>query len=129
MRLREGGKVSERPQWWIERAAVRRSALDAAVVRLRARLGQYAGVRGALVFGSYARGEVGPDSDLDLIVVRDTDLPQMQRDDDLRASLDLGVPYDLVTLTPEQYERLPRERSFYEQAVREGLWIDAARPG
>ncbi len=121
--------MSERPQWWIERAAVRRSALDAAVVRLRARLGQYAGVRGALVFGSYARGEVGPDSDLDLIVVRDTDLPQMQRDDDLRASLDLGVPYDLVTLTPEQYERLPRERSFYEQAVREGLWIDAARPG
>lgn len=121
--------MRERPQWWIERAAERRRQLDAAVVRLRAQLGRYTGVRGALVFGSYSRGEVGPESDLDLIVVRDTDLPQMQRDDDIRASLDLGVPYDLVTLTPEQYERLPRERSFYEQAVREGVWIDAARPG
>jgi predicted nucleotidyltransferase len=121
--------MSKRPQWWIERAATRQNALAVAVERLRARLGLYRGVRGALVFGSYARGEVGPESDLDLIVVRDTDLAQMQRDDDIRASLDLGVPYDLVTLTPEQYERLPRERSFYEQAVREGLWIDATRPG
>jgi predicted nucleotidyltransferase len=83
--------VSDRPQWWIERARTRQDALDAAVVRLRSRLGLYPGVRGALVFGSYARGKVGPESDLDLIVVRDTDLPQLYRDDDIRASLYLGV--------------------------------------
>lgn len=116
------------PQWWVDRAAARRVKLDAAVRKLQARLGRFHGVRGALVFGSYARGDVGPESDLDIIVVRETELPQRERDDDLRGALGLGVPYDLITLTPEQYERLPRERGFYEQAVREGLWIDAARP-
>lgn len=121
--------MNAKPQWWLERARARRSQLDAAVVRLRERIGAYEGVRGVLVFGSYARGEVGPQSDLDLIVVRDTPLPQTRRDDDLRGSLRLGVPYDLITVTPEQYERLPRTRSFYAQAVREGLWIDAARAG
>lgn len=118
--------MPERPHWWHERAEVRRRVLDAAVERLRASLCGFAGVRGALVFGSYARGEVGPQSDLDIIVVRATDAAQNERDDDIRAALRLGVPYDLVTLTPEQFERLPRERGFYAQAVREGIWIDAA---
>jgi predicted nucleotidyltransferase len=102
--------------------------LDLGVERLRSALPAFSGVRGALVFGSYARHDVGPDSDLDVIVVRETDLPRFRRDDDIRGALRLGVPYDLITLTPEQFARLPKEVEFYAQAVREGIWIDAARP-
>lgn len=116
------------PAWWRARAKTRRERLDAAVQRLKIVLPMLAGVRGALVFGSYARDEVGPESDLDLIVVQDTTLPQTQRGDDFRAVAGLGVPYDLVVYTPEQYERLGRERPFIAQAIREGLWIDAAPP-
>ena len=116
-----------KPQWWLERAAVRKLELAAAVDQLRERLPSYPGVRGALVFGSFARDDVGPESDLDLVVVRETELPPLRRDDDIRRTLDLDVPYDLVTVTLEQYERLSRERSFFAQARREGIWIDATR--
>src|ERR1700722_6736634 len=117
--------MASRPPWWHERAAARRDLLAEGVDRLRATLGSFSGVKGALVFGSYARGESGPDSDLDIILVRETELAPHRRDDDVRASLRLGVPYDLVTLTPVQFERLPRESGFYAQALREGVWLDA----
>lgn len=120
--------MTAKPKWWIAKAEARRVELDLGVGRLRDRLGSFPGVIGVLIFGSYARGDIGPESDLDLIVVRDTSLERGQRDDDIRAHLRLGVAYDLVTLTPSEYERLTRERSFYEQARREGVWIDAARP-
>ena len=125
--LREGRSVPTHPKWWKDRAEARRRQLDAAVERLRDTLPAFDGVRGAFVFGSYARGECGPESDLDILLVRATDLPMLRRDDDVRAKLRLGVPYDLVTITPEQLERLPSQNGFYAQAIREGLWIDAAR--
>ncbi len=117
--------MTTKPAWWCERAAVRRAALDRAVASLRLSLGQFAGVRGALVFGSYARGDVGPESDLDLVIVRESALPRAERDDDIRRALTLDVPYDLVTLTPDEFERYSRERSFFRQARADGMWIDA----
>ncbi len=116
------------PKWWHERAASRREELDHAVERLRTFVRETPHVVGALVFGSYARNEIGPKSDLDVMVVQEpiAGIPPFQHGDALRARLDLGVPCDLIVYTPEQFERLSRERSSVAQARREGLWIDAA---
>jgi predicted nucleotidyltransferase len=118
------------PPWWVERAARRRTELAAAVDRLRAAVAADPDIVGALVFGSFARGTVGPTSDLDVMVV--TTLPAGgdpgARYARLAARLSLGVPCDLLVYEPDEFARLVRERPFVAQARREGIWIDAATP-
>ncbi len=115
------------PAWWQEKAALRRSALDDAVARVRERLSLVSGIRGALVFGSYATGNVGPTSDLDLIVVIDDDGSLWsERWARVRAALDLDIQCDLIVYGPEQYERMKATRNFVAQAAAQGIWIDAA---
>lgn len=116
------------PPWWLERAAGRKAELDASVERLRALLPTLPSIHGALLFGSYARDTVGPDSDLDLIVIQETDEPILSRGTELRGPLfeALRVPYDLIVYSPTEYERFSRELSFVAQARDEGIWIPGA---
>jgi predicted nucleotidyltransferase len=115
------------PPWWVERAAERRRALDRAVDRVRVVVAASDDIVGALVFGSYPTGRVGPESDLDLMLV--TTLPANgdpgARYARLVARLALDVPCDLLVYEPDEFARLVRERAFVAQARAEGLWIDA----
>ena len=59
-----------------------------------------------ILFGSYARGDAGPDSDLDLLVV----LPVTGRKADLELAMRLAVhdikfPKDIIVVTPEEAAR------------------------
>jgi uncharacterized protein len=59
-----------------------------------------------LVFGSYARGEAQPGSDLDLLVV----LPKVDHKREAavamrRVLVDLPVPHDLYVTTPDEIKR------------------------
>ncbi|MDQ3698977.1 MAG: nucleotidyltransferase domain-containing protein [Gemmatimonadota bacterium] len=59
-----------------------------------------------IVFGSYARGDAGPDSDLDLMVEMESDLPlpeRAMRIDDLFA--ERGWALDVWVYTPEEVRR------------------------
>ncbi len=59
-----------------------------------------------LLFGSWARGEAGPDSDLDLLVVMPFEGPRHSAVLPLLHELaDLPVPKDVVVLTPEEWAR------------------------
>ena len=65
-------------------------------------------VREVYVFGSLARGDVGPTSDLDVLVVRDTKARRAERDVDLRIAFDVPVGLDAIVVTPAEYrEQLP----------------------
>ncbi len=87
------------PPWWIERAAERRVQLDAAVELLRSVVVSSSDIVGALVFGSYAREEVGPDSDFDVIIVTtqaangDPGLRHLRR----KQRLALTIPCELLS--------------------------------
>ena len=62
-----------------------------------------------ILFGSWARGEAGPDSDLDLLVV--TSFEGSRNEVGLallKALVDLPVPKDVVVLRPEEWERKKR---------------------
>jgi predicted nucleotidyltransferase len=76
-----------------------------------------------ILFGSFARGTAGPDSDADLLVVmrvegsRRTKAVEMER---VRAGT--GLPKDLILATPEEVERdreLPE--TLIRPALREGI--------
>ena len=58
-----------------------------------------------LVFGSVARGTATEDSDLDLMVIMDTDLPYFERTLAVRRCIGVTtVPIDILAFTPEEIE-------------------------
>jgi uncharacterized protein len=59
-----------------------------------------------VLFGSSARGEMGPDSDLDLLVVK-SGVPHRRRlaQQIYRRLLGLTVPVDVIVVTPEDVEQ------------------------
>ncbi len=113
---------------WNVETSVKRETLSPELSRIAERLRpifQAHRVRRAIVFGSLARGETSRRSDLDLIVVMDTDARFLDRYDLLLAPIVRAVPervVDLLIYTPEELERLVSRR-FIAIALREGKTI------
>ena len=58
-----------------------------------------------ILFGSYARGQGGPDSDVDLLVVMRFDGSKREKQLEIRRSLhDIRGPKDVIVTTPEEFE-------------------------
>jgi len=57
-----------------------------------------------ILFGSYAAGNPTPNSDLDLLIIQETDLPKQQRGKDIRLSL-IGarIPIDILVYTLTEF--------------------------
>ncbi len=75
-----------------------------------------------ILFGSHARGEAGPYSDVDLLVVLPNVVDKRRAAVAIRrALLGFGVPKDIVVTTPEEIARRGRLiGSVLEPALREG---------
>ena len=59
-----------------------------------------------ILFGSYAVGNPREDSDVDLLIVADTDLPPLERFALVSRMLaDFPVAFDIIFKTPEEYSR------------------------
>jgi predicted nucleotidyltransferase len=75
-----------------------------------------------ILYGSRARGEGGPDSDADLLVVMPVNGSKRQQAVQMDLALEgIPIPIDLVVVTPEEVEKY-RETigSIIREAVREG---------
>jgi predicted nucleotidyltransferase len=78
-----------------------------------------------VVFGSVQRGDDGPDSDIDLLVV----LPQVSRRHDdavrvLRVLRDMPVPIDLIVIDEASLEERSHEPGLVRVALREGRVLE-----
>ena len=61
--------------------------------------------RRVILFGSYAYGRPNRDSDIDLLVVAETDQPPRQRSREIRRLLrGIGHPLDILVYTPEEVD-------------------------
>lgn len=70
-----------------------------------------------IVFGSLASGEPHADSDIDLVVVTQTNLPFWKRLRALRRRLQPRVATDLLVYTPDEFAGLCRERPFVRDEI------------
>jgi predicted nucleotidyltransferase len=99
--------------------------MDARIAALRDKIVQIGNPDKIILFGSHARGEATVDSDVDLLVIGPSDLPQRQRELRFRKALfGSGVPYDLIALTPDEVEiRVQRNGPFIHEILLNGKVI------
>lgn len=81
-----------------------------------------------LLFGSAARGEMGPHSDIDLLVVKDGDFHRGRLTEEIYMSLfGIGTAVDVVVATPEDVRRYRDcHAAVIAPAVREGRVVHSA---
>lgn len=94
------------------------SRLEAALPRIVERLSALPEVRRISVFGSFARGRRDLRTDLDLLVVLDTEESVPERLARLYSLVDAGVDLDLIAWTPAEYEGM-RRRPFGRSIIAE----------
>jgi predicted nucleotidyltransferase len=83
-----------------------------------------------ILFGSAARGELGPDSDVDVMVVMPEGTHQLHTAQHLRMRLfevELDLSVDIIVATPDELGRYRDDIGFiYYTVLREGREIYAA---
>lgn len=58
-----------------------------------------------ILFGSYARGDAGPDSDVDLLIVMPLSGSRREKAVEIGVALhDIRLPKDVIVTTPEEFE-------------------------
>lgn len=78
-----------------------------------------------ILFGSYASGTAAENSDIDLFVIKDSELPRPQRAVQLRKML-LGsqVPMDIIVYTPNEVNNEKDEKySFVYEVLNSGKTV------
>jgi predicted nucleotidyltransferase len=97
------------------------------IQEVAARLGEAAHAERVILFGSYARGDAGETSDVDLLIVAESNLPRYKRSRVLYQTLrphPFGM--DLLVYTPGEIEQAAQSpASFVATVLREGKTVYA----
>lgn len=99
-----------------------RSAADREIQRMVGRIVRQFHPERVILFGSYARGEAGPDSDVDLLVVMPVEGLKHKKQVEIRVALhDIRIAKDIIVTTPEDFAwRKDVVGTIEYPAVREG---------
>jgi predicted nucleotidyltransferase len=108
------------------RAGRRRAVIAEAIEELCMMARGRSDVRSVIVFGSAASGKIGPTSDLDVVVVRDTQLPRTERADDLLMGIRAPVGVDMIVVTPSELRDALPYTTFGATILAEGREVYAA---
>lgn len=99
-----------------------RQTLEQALDKIVHRLAEIPEVTRAILFGSYAAGRRDLFTDVDLIVIMETDQGIVQRTAHLYQVLQAGIDLDLLVYTPEEFEKM-HQRNFLRHALATGQVI------
>ena len=81
-----------------------------------------------ILFGSAARGEADTESDLDVLVIKETKEPFIARLEAMAKLCPTGIHADILVYTPAEIEAmLEEENPFIRQALREGKVVYEAQ--
>lgn len=83
----------------------------------------------AVLYGSHARGDVNEGSDIDLLLVKETDEPFLRRIDRVLDLLPNWPRLEPLVYTPGEFRRLLREgNDFIQTVVEEGITLYGQQP-
>ena len=83
-----------------------------------------------ILFGSYARGDATPDSDVDLLVIMPTQKETIEQAVEVRQRIRRSFPLDLIVKTPEDVAwRLSLQDCFLTTIVTEGKTLYESSSG
>lgn len=67
-----------------------------------------------ILFGSYASGNATTDSDLDLLIIQETELPRHKRSFDIQKSLKGSmIPMDILVYTIKEFEEERNQKNSF----------------
>jgi predicted nucleotidyltransferase len=95
----------------------RRQTLQREVDRFVHELSQDRATVGIVLFGSLADGALRECSDIDMVVVKDTNVPFLERLRRMRRQLKPKVATDFLVYTSEEIERLWLNRPFFREEI------------
>ena len=85
------------------------------------RVGEEFGAERVILFGSYARGNANPDSDVDILVIGPFEGRSVDKSVEIRMKLRPGFPMDLLVRTPEKVrERIEMGDAFMREILDHG---------
>ena len=70
-----------------------------------------------IIFGSLATGDIHSWSDIDMVVIKQTSLPFLERLHETRRLLHPRVGTDILVYTPEEFEQLSQRRLFFQEEI------------
>ena len=83
-----------------------------------------------ILFGSYARGDAGQDSDIDLLVLAEHAGKSWEYAGRIRLHLPMDLSFDVLVRTPQYFqERLAMGDPFLSEIAREGVTLYEANHG
>jgi len=90
------------------------------------RIGRKYRIKKAVIFGSSVRGELGGDSDIDLIIISDEfeGISPLKRPVKLYLEWDLDYPVDFICYSTKEFEELRKRPSLVREALKEGKVIE-----
>jgi predicted nucleotidyltransferase len=112
--------------WYTRRRFCDVSSLNDALIRdIVRRIVDTVQPEKVILFGSQARGDARPNSDFDLLVIKQSDEPRYRRSIPLYVALaDLPVEVEVMVYTPEEVDEWSQvPQAFVTTAVREGTAI------
>lgn len=83
-----------------------RLLLDESLRRIIKQLGEIPAVEKVILFGSYAAGRRDLFTDLDIVVIMNTDQPFIERSAAFYSLLQPSVDADILVYTPEEFQRM-----------------------
>lgn len=97
--------------------AERRALLDQELQRYIPLLEEHLKPERVVLFGSLANGETNMWSDIDLVIVQETDKRFLDRIKDVIQLLRPRVGVDILVYTPAEFARLAQERAFVRNEI------------
>ena len=83
-----------------------------------------------ILFGSWARGERDSHSDIDLLIIQESNLSRPQRYAQVRRLFwGMGIPMDILVYTPEEFARYQSVPGSFTHTVAHEGKVLYARPG